>query len=204
MKVGLFGGSFNPVHHGHLNLALELKERKGLDEVWFIPSLLSPFKQEEPPLDAEHRLRMLELALEPFEEFKVCPIELQRSPPSYTIDTVKQLVAAHPQESFYLLLGADTLQGFSAWKSPLEIVRTLPLLIAARHNFDLESHLPTLKLGEEISAAIVQGLVPSRELEISGRDIRERLKKGLYCGHLIPAKVLDYIYAHQLYFNVLR
>ena len=202
-QIGLFGGTFNPIHFGHINLALELKEKKKLDEVWFIPSHLSPFKVHEPLASPYHRLKMIELAIEAIPYFKICSDELNRPPPSYTIDTVKALIHAHPQCAFSLLCSQDTLIRFPEWKEPLELIRLVPLLIGSRNYAELTKHVPTLEMSDEVSSAIRQGVVVTRQFEISSTAIRDRLKKNLYCNHLLPTKVLDYIYAHQLYFNAL-
>ena len=201
--IGLFGGTFSPIHLGHINLALELKEKKALDEVWFIPSHLSPFRMRETLQSSDHRLKMIELAIEPIPDFKICLEELNRPPPSYTIDTVKALIPAHPDCIFSLLCSQDTLLRFPEWKEPLELIRLVPLWIGSRNYAELIKHLPSWEISDEISAAIRKGVVLTRQLEISSTDIRDRLKKKLYCGHLLPSKVLDYIYAHHLYFNAL-
>ncbi len=202
-QIGLFGGTFNPIHFGHINLALELKEKKELDEVWLIPSHLSPFRVHEPPLPSCHRLKMIELAIESIPDFKICSEELNRSPPSYTIDTVKALIQAHPDCTFSLLCSQDTLFRFPEWKEPLELIRLVPLWIGSRNYAELTKQLPTWGISDEISLAIRKGVVLTRQLDISSTEIRSRLKKKMYCGHLLPSKVLDYIYAHQLYFNAL-
>lgn len=201
--IGLFGGTFNPIHFGHINLALEIKEKKQLDEVWFIPTYFSPFREHEPILEASHRLKLLELALEPIPGFKTCSIELDRPPPSYTIDTVKALIDHHPDYAFSLLCSQDTLFRFPEWKEPLELIRLVPIWIGSRNGVELCQHLLSWEIPEEMASAIREGVIVTRQMEISSTDIRERLKKKLYCGHLLPSKVLDYIYAHQLYFNLL-
>lgn len=202
-RVGLLGGTFNPIHFGHLNLALEIQEKRDLEEVWFIPSLLSPLRTHEALISPEHRLNMLALALGPVPGFQICPVELERPPPSYTIDTIKEIVSLYPEPLFHLILGEDSLIRFQEWKEPDEIVRLLPLLIGSRRHSELESRFPSLGLSQEITEAIRKGLVATRQLEISASEVRERLKKRLYCGHFLPLKVLDYICANQLYFNAL-
>lgn len=198
MNIGLFGGSFNPVHFGHLNMALELKEKKGLDAVWFIPSH-SPFRVEEEMAPAHHRQKMVELALEGIEGFYLCDLELVCSAPSYTIDTLRHIQKCWPCHSFSLLLGEDVLLRFSEWKEVDEIVRLSPLLVAARPASDLCARMGQLGLSDEIQKVIKKGMVSTRQLEISSTDIRKRLKNHLYCGHLLPWKVLDYISVNQLY-----
>jgi nicotinate-nucleotide adenylyltransferase len=198
-KIGLFGGTFNPIHFGHINLAIECKEKKELSEIWFIPSPLSPFRLLEAPLPVHHRLKMLEAALLPIPGFEICNIELKRPPPSYTVDTLKEILDLYPHDSFFLLCGEDSLMRFPEWKEPLEIVRSADLLIGSRPTSELMKLLPTLGFNEEISSAIRKGLLTTRQMEISATEIRERIKKRLYCGHLLPEKVLGYIYENQLY-----
>ncbi len=166
-KVGFFGGSFDPIHFGHIALALRLLEAHQLDEILFCPAFCSPFKLDRPPLaQAEHRLAMLKLALD-HPKFQICPLEIERGGPSYTIDTLR--ILKKEGTCFRLLLSEEAALYLDRWKDSEELVRLSPPLIGPR------------------------------ERDISSTDIRARLKKKLYCGHLIPAKALDYIYAHRLY-----
>ncbi len=200
-RIGLFGGTFNPLHFGHINLAFELKEKNHLDEVWFIPAAVSPLRMEEPLLSSEHRLQMLKLALSGIKDFSICDLELKRAAPSYTIDTIREIRNLYPHETFFLLLGEDTLLRFKEWHKSLEIVQNIELLIALRPNSELLKSLPQLDFEEEILAAIRKGLTVTHQMEISATEIRERLRKGLYCRHLMPGKLLDYIYENQLYYT---
>lgn len=120
-------------------------------------------------------------------------------PPSFTVDTVREILTKYPQHHFYLIFGEDSLIHFSKWKEPLEIIRLLPLLIGSRMHSELIKRLPDLGFAEEIRGAIERGVVLTRQLEISATEIRDRIKKNLYCGHFLPGKVLDYIYENQLY-----
>lgn len=196
-QVGLFGGTFNPPHFGHINLALQLQEMHGLDEVWFVPAL-SPFRMNETLPEPHHRLNMLSLALADIPIFKVCETELHRPGPSYTVDTVKEILAGFPEHKFSLLLGEDTALRLESWKESLTIVRALPLLIGLRPHSHLLEHLPVSEF-PEIIVSIQKGLTTIRQMEISATEIRQRLKNRLYCGHLMPWKTLDYIYENQLY-----
>ncbi len=192
-RVGLYGGSFDPIHNGHLNLAIELMEKCQLEEVWFIPAALSPHK-EQLPLPAHHRLEMVRLATESLPCFRVLDLELNRAGPSYSVDTVEQLVAAHPSIQFHLLLGDDNIRNFHSWHRVNELVALVPLLIGSRHskNFPSESD-------PKLAEAIRQGRVETAVMEISATALRDRLKGKLHCGHLVPYKVLDYIHINQLY-----
>lgn len=196
-KIGIYGGSFDPIHHGHLNLAFEIMEKGGLDEVWFIPAQLSPHKTHCPPTDWMHRYRMLELALEDIPFFNVKNIEGKRPPPSYTIHTIQALLANEADFQFYLILGEDSIPGFFRWHQPEELIKLIPLLIGSRTgqvSWDLEA-----VKHPDIAAAIQKGLIKTQLMDISATDLRERLAEGRYCRHLIPAKVLDYIHQNHLY-----
>ncbi len=200
-KVGLFGGTFDPIHMGHLNLAFELMEKKQLDQVWFIPVQLNPHKTaQDPPVSFDHRLAMTQLALEGIPYFFVKDVEKQRPPPSYTIHTLQAIVAEEAlnpgPHQFYLLMGEDALPGFIRWHLPEEIVRLVPLLIGSRSGSWLyEIKDDSLAIWE----AIQKGLTPTRLMDVSSTEIRQRFKQGLYCGHLVPASVLTYIQENQLY-----
>lgn len=206
-KIGLYGGSFDPIHYGHLNLAVELMEHCKLDEVWFIPAKQNPHKNSEQTISAEHRLRMCELALELIPQFSVHRNELCREGVSYTIDTVLELMATHckgiehtPQ--FYLLLGADAIATFTKWHRVIDLVELIPVLIGDRGDLPNNWESNFAFEDQAIIDAIKSGLVKTRQMEISSTDIRERIAGKKYCGHLVPEKALDYIYANGLYYAV--
>lgn len=198
-KIGLYGGTFDPIHFGHLNLAFEIMEKASLDEVWFIPAQVNPHKLETTPVLVEHRLMMLKLALEDIPQFKIIEIEIARPPPSYTIDTLRTLIAeeavkADPAQ-FYLLLGEDSIPGFFRWRSVREIIEMVPLLIGSRKCHRTWSG----NEDSDVRKAIEAGMVATRVVDFSSTEIRERLKENLYCGHLIPAKALTYLLDQKLY-----
>ena len=197
-KIGLYGGSFDPIHFGHINLAIEILEAHNLDEVWFCPAQISPHKLHNHPIASEHRISMLQLAIKDIPQFRVTTIELERPGPSYTVDTVRFLVenekhAVIPKQ-FYLIIGDDSVPGFFNWHKPNEIIEMVPILVGKRALVS-----PPLEGNPKICAALRQGMTPTSIIEISSRNIRQRLQAKLYCGHLLPVKVLDYIYTHQLY-----
>lgn len=199
-SIGLLGGTFDPLHHGHLNLALELQERCNLSEIWFIPAFLSPFRNSN-HVASHHRLKMLELALAPFKNFKIVDLELSRPAPSYTIDTLNQLFALHPEARFSLLLGEDSALQLGRWKSAEEIVKKIPLLVGKRLGGALKESILQQKLPSSIEDSILKSFIDIPQMDISSTMIRSRLKQSLYCYHLLPAILLDYIYENQLYFN---
>ncbi len=193
-KVGIYGGSFDPIHVGHLNLALELLERCGLDEVLFCPVFCSPFKLDEPPVASpEQRLEMLRRVLKNVPRCKVTPIEIERKGPSFTVDTLRLLQQTKGVD-YRLLLSEETAAHLHLWKEPEEILRLAPPLIGTRSGGQLLSSSP-------LKNKLLPHLVPTPLFDIQSTHVRERLKKKLYCGHLVPHEALDYIYEHQLYLS---
>lgn len=199
-KIGLIGGTFDPIHCGHLNVVFELMEKSQLDEVWFIPAQINPHKLEAPPTSMEHRLAMVKLAIQEIPQFHLKDLEKERPPPSYTIDTLRAFIAEEALKPtphhFYLLMGEDSVPRFFRWHLPEEIVKLTPLLIGSRSGiWQYENDEFSLPLRE----AIQKGLTPTRLMDVSATEIRQRLKQGFYCGHLVPAPVMDYIREHGLY-----
>jgi nicotinate-nucleotide adenylyltransferase len=194
--IGFYGGTFNPIHFGHLNLALEMKEKKHLDEVWFCPAYINPHRLDEPPLTAYHRQAMLELAIAPIPFFRLIDYELKRQEPSYTVDTLRFLSNSSSEITFFLILGEDALPGFFSWHQPKEILKIAKPLVGTRKK-ELNHILQEADL--ELIKSFEEGTVPTREMDISSTEIRSRLRNDLYCGHLMPKEVLDYIQAHRLY-----
>jgi len=199
-RVGLFGGTFDPLHFGHLNLAFELLENGRLDEIWFIPTSQSPCKLDQLPCPAHHRLKMTELATAPVPNFHVIDHEILQKGPSFTIDTVEFLLKKYgATRHFFLLLADDCLHSFRQWKEFKKLITTIPFLVGRRSSYDPQEDFQSLGLTPEEQKRIMEGFVQSARFEISSTQVRERLKKRVSCIHLIPEKVLDYIYENQLY-----
>jgi nicotinate-nucleotide adenylyltransferase len=175
-KVALFGGTFDPVHFGHINLAIEMLEKQGLDKVMFCPASQNPLKHST-ITPSEHRLEMLRLAILDIPQFEILNWELERPAPSYTIDTLEQLAKEYPKP--FLILGEDSMDTFHEWKDWQKIEQLAKIVVGPR-------------CGDAATKAM-------RIIEVSSTELRNRLQKGLYCGHLMPKIVLDYIYTHQLY-----
>jgi nicotinate-nucleotide adenylyltransferase len=195
-RVGLLGGSFNPVHIGHLHIANELKTRLRLDEVWFIPAYQNPHKMDQNIAPAALRLEMLRLATAHEPSFKVLDVECKRGGPSFTVDTVKSLNEQYPNIDFFLLLGADTIKKFHEWKDPRKIIELCTLVIASRENesFNIDFEHKALK------CAILKGITPVPLLNASSTEIRSLIKKGEdFQGH-VAAPVFKFITDNYLYF----
>lgn len=185
-KVGFFGGSFDPIHIGHLNLALAIQERCGLDEILFVPARVSPFKQLQPPKASEaQRLEMIQLALADLPLFSAWDGELKRESPSYTIDSIHILRKTH-SSALHLILEESTAQALPSWNEVEELMLLAPPLIG------FSGRSPGVVLP---GAAYV----PIPRFEVSSTLVRDRLSRGLYCGHLLAGRVLDYIRSQGLY-----
>ncbi len=188
----MLGGSFDPVHFGHLNLALSIQENCGLDQILFVPASTSPFKADSPPeASSTHRLAMLKLAIAPIPAFCFIDWEIFSKEPCYTIDTVRQL-SQDPTSQLHLILGEDQITSLHLWKEADLLLELAPLLIGSRR---LENS-PSLRF----EAQKVQ--VPI--FDISSTAIRKRIFQKKYCGHLIPSSVLEYIYQNHLYLHEKR
>ncbi len=199
LRIGFFGGTFDPIHFGHLNLMIELKERCCLDEILFCPAHISPTREEMPPVASPaDRLKMLFLATEGMKAISITEIELMRPPPSYTIETLELLKKKERgDKKFYLILAEDSASQMDQWKEGEKLLELAPPLVGARSSYHKKTfnHLSTT-----LRAHIEKGCISIPAMEISSTCIRERLKNSLCCAHLVPAKVLDYIYENRLYY----
>ena len=195
-RVGFYGGTFDPIHIGHLALAIELSERHHLDEVLFCPAGLAPNKEHTKPLASyAHRYRMVEEAISSFPNFALIDLEREEGEPSYTVDTLTLLHKLLPGTELFLLLADDTAMTWPSWKGPEQILSLAKPLIARR----LREEAPFDRLPSPIGKAVAAGMTQTPLIEISSTQIRGRIKKKLPCHHLLPQKVLDYIMNHQLY-----
>lgn len=199
--IGLYGGSFDPIHFGHLNLAVEIMEARGLDEVWFCPAAYNPHKSMPVSSNNNHRMAMVKLAIEGEPRFHITDVDVNRPGPSYTVETLHKLIAMEKEKggdaTFCLLLGEDAARRFYQWRKPEEIIHLARLLIGKRGE---RQHEP-FKGSPEIVDALNRGMTQTRVMDISSTDVRRRLQNREYCGHLVPGKVLDYIFANSLYSN---
>ncbi|MFW6066107.1 MAG: nicotinate-nucleotide adenylyltransferase [Planctomycetota bacterium] len=198
----IFGGTFDPVHNGHLIVARAAAEACGIGKVMLIPSAQPPHK---PPAGAfaEHRLEMLRLAVAGEPMFEVSDTELRRSGPSYTIDTLRQLRDELPGTRLYLLIGADMLADLPQWHRARDVVAEVDLIVAARNPWQEQLPAVLKKLGEHFDAKTLERLsssvVETPRVDISSTEIRRRLTKGLSVRYLLPEAVIDYIRRHELY-----
>lgn len=193
VKFGLFGGSFDPVHNGHLELAKWTKNKLSLDHFIFIPAATPPHKQDVNLTDPEHRLRMVQLAIENWKGFAVSDFELKRKGVSYTIDTINYFRKQFnlKKANLNLIIGADSLVDFHTWKSPTEILRECQVVVLPRPEISLNHIADEIKNKVAILAAPL--------FDVSSTEIRRLIKAKQPISHLLPDSVAKYIVEHQLY-----
>lgn len=188
-KVAVFGGSFNPVHIGHMILADFIRQEMAFDEVWFMLSPLNPLKANPGELlPDEVRLEMLHLAVDGSDGFKVSDIELSMPRPSYTVDTLRELRKRYPDVEFSLIVGGDNFASFDRWKCSDEILKMVRLIVYPRPGCELPD-----VTGDDVT------VVKAPLVDISSTDIRRLIASGRSVNFLIPDKVYNYIRKHQLY-----
>lgn len=198
-RIGVFGGSYNPVHCGHLQIAEAARVQFDLDQVWFVPAWIQPFKQDMQVVSAMHRRQMLSLALEPYPYFRICDYELEKKGISYTCDTIKALKKMLPDTHLYFIMGADSLDTFCTWYHPEEICACASILAAVRHrpgkSDELQRQADILRqsLGADIH------FLQTPFYNISSTQIRQMDPLTLAGQHLVPGSVLQYICEHHLY-----
>lgn len=188
-KIGLFFGSFNPIHQGHLMIGNFMATRQELDEVWFVVSPHNPLKNKNSLANMYDRLEMVELAIEGEENLKSSSIEFNLPQPSYTIDTLTFLNEKHPQVDFFLIMGSDNLYTFQKWKNYELILENYKILIYPRPGF----------LGHPLEKHPSVSLTKTPLVEISSTFIRDSLKNKLSIRYFVPKEVIEFIDKKSLY-----
>ena len=193
MKIGILGGSFDPIHNGHLNMALKSYEQYDLDEVWLIPNGNAPHKDADKMADATHRLKMCQLVTKEYPFLKTCDIEIISEESSYTYLTMTKLKKMYPQHVFYFIMGADSLDYFEKWRKPEIIASCCVILVVNRDDFseaDLKEKIKKINTLFPADIRIVHG----PKVDISSTELRENLDKK----DVLPS-VYDYICKNALY-----
>ena len=191
MRIGIIGGTFNPIHYGHLLIAEEVRSRKGLDRITFIPAALPPHKEEEEIIDIRHRYRMVVLATSSNYHFVVSDLEMKRKGTSYTVDTLEELSRLCPEDEFYFIIGSDAFSEIDTWKEAERLMTLCRFIVVDRNHY----------LAKELSPDMTRKIetVQCLSLNISASDIRRRIREGSSIKYLLPQKVEEYIYQHKLY-----
>ncbi len=189
MKLGIFGGTFDPIHEGHLALVRKAKEQFGLDKILFIPAFIPPHKAGRHDLTpAPYRYRMVELAIAKEPDFEISPMELNRPDISYTVDTLRLLKEKKSEAKLYLILGEDSLAEIASWREPEEIYKRATLVVGHR-----EGDYPPVKKDQKIL------WIDMPVCAYSSSEIRRLIREGKSVHSMVPYEVETYIHQMKLY-----
>ena len=198
-RIGVLGGTFDPIHIGHLVIAEEARVRHRLDRIIFVPAKIPPHKQERSYSAAPHRLWMVALAIQDNPCFEVSRVDLDRQGPSFTVDTLRVLGAEYGDEAeLYFVMGVDMLASLDMWHRPEDVIRLARIIAVSRpnHSVDMEA------LDERLPGIIrATDILETVHIGISSSDLRERVGLGLPIRYQVPACVEAYIRAHKLYLS---
>lgn len=193
MRIGLLGGTFNPVHSGHIQGALSVQKEFALDEVWLIPAKMPVHKIYNEQASIDDRLAMLNLAIDGLPGFSVSNIELRRITPSYTVITAEELVDMYPSDHFYFIIGSDSYNDLHHWKDYAEILSMLDVIVLNRPGFPvINNHLTDDEKKKVLFSK-------NDLLDISSSEIRKKLKNNESVSDLLPGSVNNYIQEKGLY-----
>jgi nicotinate-nucleotide adenylyltransferase len=195
LKVGLYFGSYNPVHIGHVAIAGYMLEYAGLAEVWFVVSPQNPLKNKETLLDNYQRLHMANLAIGNNHRIRASDIEFKLPVPSFTIDTLAYLEEKYPNHRFSLIMGEDNLYTLHKWKNAKELVKKCPIIVYPRPHV----RKPSIPFLEQLLSAADISVVKAPLMDISGTFIRDGIKKGRDMSYFLPAPVWKYIVEMHFY-----
>ncbi len=197
-RLGIMGGTFDPIHLGHLIVASELRASLTLDRVILVPNARSPFKTSDPISSADDRREMLNLAASDVDWLEISTVELERGGVSYTVDTLAEFTASNPGTTLVFLMGADSLLELPRWRRPTEILTLAEIGVAARPGIDIDIAGVITALPAAAGRVTVAS-TPS--IEISATDIRHRVRTGRPITFLVPADVEQYILSNRLYLD---
>lgn len=189
MKIGLFFGSFNPIHVGHLVIAEYIAENTDLREIWFVVSPHNPFKAKESLLANNHRLAMVKLAVEDSKKLKASNVEFKLPQPSYTINTILHLNEKHPNKEFALIMGSDNLASFTKWKNYEQLLERCQLYVYPRPGHD----------GGKLNGHPKVVLVNAPQMDISATYIRQAVKEGKSIRYMLTDAVFNYLTEMNFY-----
>ena len=196
MKIGIMGGTFDPIHNGHLMLGEYAARQFRLQKVWFLPNGNPPHKSGE--ISIRHRIEMVKLALEGHDRFELNLYEAEKGTVSYSYDTIRNLNELYPEHEFYFIIGADSLFSIETWKCPQNLLSDCTILAACRDEKDqsqVQEQIDYLK--KKYQTGIELLLTPM--MDVSSSDIRQMVQYGMDISSLVPPGVKEYIHEHRLY-----
>lgn len=189
MRIGILGGTFDPIHMVHLMIAEQVKVQCNLDCIWFLPAHIPPHKEGRRVADAHHRLQMVNMAIEGIPYFKSIAIELDRSGPSYTIDTIRTLQENYPEQEFFFIIGGDMIEYLPQWHQIEDLVQMIQFIGVHRPGYEIQN---------DLSKKWVR-VVPFPLMDLSSSFIREHVQQGLSIRFMVPDQVRQYIEEKRLY-----
>jgi nicotinate-nucleotide adenylyltransferase len=199
MRIGIFGGTFDPIHMGHLILAEQCRDQARLDQVWLMPSAHPPHKADRPVTRFETRCEMLELAIAGHAAFRVERIERELPPPSYTAETLAELGRRHAADEFFLLMGSDQLPDLPSWHEPRRVIERAGLVVVPRPGVMLwTAERLAIAMEVELSAVRLR-FVACPMIEIASRELRRAIADGMSIRYMVPRAVEEYIRDRKLY-----
>lgn len=192
-KIGIFGGSFNPIHNGHIYVAETVKKMLNLDKIIFLPTGIAPHKNNKNFASKFHRYNMVKLAVEG--KFDISDIEIKKDKVCYAVETMYELKNLYVNDDLYYIIGADSLVNFMKWKEPLELFKMLHIVVVDRDETDTETVAEEYrkKYGAKITLCHID------EYNVSSTEIRNLIKNNGTCIGMVPQKTFDYIKEHRLY-----
>ena len=197
-RTGIMGGTFNPIHFGHLLLAETAYQQFGLDEVLIMPTKNPYYKNLTNTATESDRVNMVRLAIEDNDHFRFSDVELERDGTTYTVETLRNLTQTHPDHRYFFIMGADSLYHIESWKEPEEIVKMAVILVAGRDggsSSSLKSQIAYIMNKYDADIRLLESPV----LEISSHDLRRRVREKESIRYLLPERVREYIYEHGIY-----
>lgn len=198
-RIGIMGGTFNPIHQGHLMLAQKAYEQFNLDKVLVIPNKLPAYKEQDELLDSRQRSRMVQLAIDDFPYMEFSDLELTRSGATYTIDTLQELKQKYPNDKLYFILGGDSLMDLHKWRAYQDILTLAVILCARRNDADIpELEQAKKRLLHTVPTAEIY-IMDTPMMDISSTEIRDHLQAGDQEPRWVPEAVLTFIQEHHLY-----
>lgn len=196
MKIGIYGGSFNPVHNGHIHLALTAAEELELDKVYLVPSGISPHRSSAEYASGDDRLEMLRLASAPYKRLDVCDFEIRREGKSYTICTVEEFRRRFHDDELFLLVGSDMLMCFDSWNRFEDILREVTLVVVSRKDGDVDTLRQKADELRKFGKILVSS---SHPVEVSSTEIRKNFSKNKKFSCYLDENVVQYIRSKNLY-----